>query len=236
MNPPYAQPLVGDFAEAATAKYASGEYEQACISSITRRKRDGSAGCLEEASAVCFEIQDSLPLVHRETLVPLLQGRQWFTCWKARQGIRLRIFNDRIRSGAAMSFDESLAYGKVGESIISRYMQSRGHAVLPVRDRKRPWERAAVFSIGKWLIARICWYSRPPERCSSKQSTSLSSRGTRQQRVDYRHRSASLRRLSPCGERNQAARMVCVLPSRVHPSESDRAHGCPSECPTGLVM
>jgi hypothetical protein len=31
-----------------------------------------------------------------------------------------------------MKFQEKLAVGKVGESLIARYMMPRGHAVLPV--------------------------------------------------------------------------------------------------------
>ena len=54
MNPPYAQPLVGDFAEAATAKYASGEYEQACILVNNATETRWFCRMLEEASAVCF--------------------------------------------------------------------------------------------------------------------------------------------------------------------------------------
>lgn len=54
MNPPYAQPLVGDFAEAATAKYASGEYEQACILVNNATETKWFCRILEEAAAVCF--------------------------------------------------------------------------------------------------------------------------------------------------------------------------------------
>ena len=70
MNPPYAQPLVGDFAEAATAKYASGEYEQACILVNNATETRWFCRMLEEASAVCFPDPGFASLVHRETLVP----------------------------------------------------------------------------------------------------------------------------------------------------------------------
>jgi len=54
MNPPYAQPLVGDFAEAATAKYAAGEYKQACILVNNATETRWFCRMLEEAAAICF--------------------------------------------------------------------------------------------------------------------------------------------------------------------------------------
>ena len=54
MNPPYAQPLVGDFAEAATAKYAAGEYRQACILVNNATETKWFCRMLEEAAAICF--------------------------------------------------------------------------------------------------------------------------------------------------------------------------------------
>ena len=58
----------------------------------------------------------------------------------------------------------------------------------------------------------------------------------RQQRMDYRHRSAPLRRLSPCGEKTRLPVWLAFYHRESIPSESDRAHGCPSECPTGLYV
>ena len=136
-----------------------------------------------------------------------------------------------------MSFDESLAYGKVGESIISRYMQSRGHAVLPGTRSKRPWERAALFSIGKWLIAPdmlvftasgamfieakhksvFTWH-----RASSAWTTG----------IDLRHYGDYLR----VAKETRLPVWFAFYHRESIPSESDRAHGCPSECPTGLYV
>lgn len=54
MNPPYAQPLMGDFAEAVTAKYESGEIKQACILVNNATETQWFQRMLSKASAVCF--------------------------------------------------------------------------------------------------------------------------------------------------------------------------------------
>lgn len=54
MNPPYAQPLMGDFAEAVSAKFESGEIEQACILVNNATETKWFQRMLEASSAVCF--------------------------------------------------------------------------------------------------------------------------------------------------------------------------------------
>jgi ParB family chromosome partitioning protein len=54
MNPPYAQPLMGDFAEAVSAKFESGEIEQACILVNNATETQWFQRMLVSASAVCF--------------------------------------------------------------------------------------------------------------------------------------------------------------------------------------
>lgn len=54
MNPPYAQPLMSDFAEAITAKYLDGEIEQACILVNNATETQWFQRMLDAASAVCF--------------------------------------------------------------------------------------------------------------------------------------------------------------------------------------
>ncbi len=51
MNPPYAQPLISDFAEAVSSKYEAGEIEQACILVNNGTETQWMLSC---ASAVCF--------------------------------------------------------------------------------------------------------------------------------------------------------------------------------------
>jgi len=54
MNPPYAQQLMGEFAEAVAAKYESGEIEQACILVNNATETKWFQRMLSVASAVCF--------------------------------------------------------------------------------------------------------------------------------------------------------------------------------------
>lgn len=54
MNPPYANPLMSDFAEAVSTKFESGEIEQACILVNNATETKWFQRMLEAASAVCF--------------------------------------------------------------------------------------------------------------------------------------------------------------------------------------
>lgn len=54
MNPPYAQPLMGDFAEAVASKYESGEIDQACILVNNGTETQWFQRMLGAADAVCF--------------------------------------------------------------------------------------------------------------------------------------------------------------------------------------
>lgn len=54
MNPPYAQPLIFDFAEAVSSKYESGEIEQACVLVNNGTETSWFQRLLKSASAVCF--------------------------------------------------------------------------------------------------------------------------------------------------------------------------------------
>ena len=54
MNPPYAQPLMSDFAEAVSRKYESGEIEQACILVNNATETQWFQRMLAVSTAVCF--------------------------------------------------------------------------------------------------------------------------------------------------------------------------------------
>lgn len=54
MNPPYAQPLIADFAEAVASKYEAGEIEQACVLVNNGTDTQWFQRMLAAASAVCF--------------------------------------------------------------------------------------------------------------------------------------------------------------------------------------
>lgn len=54
MNPPYAQPLISEFASAITQKYFDGEINQACVLVNNATETGWFQEMLEVASAVCF--------------------------------------------------------------------------------------------------------------------------------------------------------------------------------------
>lgn len=54
MNPPYAQPLIADFAEAVASKIESGEIDQACVLVNNGTETGWFQRMLQAASAVCF--------------------------------------------------------------------------------------------------------------------------------------------------------------------------------------
>lgn len=54
LNPPYAQPLIAQFSEAVTARYESGEIEQACILVNNATETAWFQQMLAACSAVCF--------------------------------------------------------------------------------------------------------------------------------------------------------------------------------------
>ena len=54
MNPPYAQPLMNDFAEAVASKFEAGEIEQACILVNNATETQWFQRILAPAAAVCF--------------------------------------------------------------------------------------------------------------------------------------------------------------------------------------
>lgn len=54
LNPPYAQPLIGEFAEAVTAKYAAAEIDQAIVLCNNATETAFFQRMMEEAAAICF--------------------------------------------------------------------------------------------------------------------------------------------------------------------------------------
>ena len=54
LNPPYAQPFIAQFAEAAASKFESGEFEQACILVNNATETGWFQRLLSVASGVCF--------------------------------------------------------------------------------------------------------------------------------------------------------------------------------------
>lgn len=95
MNPPYAQPLMSDFAEAVTSKYQAGEIKQACILVNNATETQWFQRMLEAASAVC------LPKSRIKFVDP--QGNP---SGAPLQGQAIIYMGDRVKSFAAAFSDE----------------------------------------------------------------------------------------------------------------------------------
>ena len=135
-----------------------------------------------------------------------------------------------------MSFAEKLATGKVGESLIARYMMSRGHVVLPVYEiEKSSGKGPQLFGENASLVAPdmlvftangamfieakhksvFTWH-----RVTAKWTTG----------IDIKHYGDYLR----VGKQTQLPVWLMFYHRESTPSESDRASGCPDSCPVGL--
>ena len=158
------------------------------------------------------EIQDSLR-VHRETLRPDFSGQDRgsragasVNCW--------RISTAQVL--VAWSFDQPRLWKGRGKHHFRYHAVARACRCRCMKSKTRHG-KGPQLSLSK--VAYRSGYAgiHGLRAMFIEAKHRLSSRGTAPAGVDYRHRSASLRRLSPGGERNQAAGLACVLPSRVHP-------------------
>jgi len=135
-----------------------------------------------------------------------------------------------------MSFAEKLAVGKVGESLIARYMMSRGHAVLPVYEIEKSSGKGPqlfdhkngfvapdmlVFTIdGAMFIEAkhksvFTWH-----RITGQWTTG----------IDMRHYGDYLQ----VAKRTQLPVWLMFYHREEMPDPRDLQHGCPPVCPTGL--
>lgn len=134
------------------------------------------------------------------------------------------------------SFEQNLAVGQMGESLISRWLQAKGNAVFPAyqvehHTGKGPQLFAAsgdlvlpdllAFKAGRihWLEAKhktcFTWH-----RISQQWTTGIDLRHYNEyQEVAYRT--------------GLPVWLLFYHPS-AEPSAADLAHGCPPRCPTGL--
>lgn len=126
--------------------------------------------------------------------------------------------------------------GRVGESVISRWLQARGHAVFPAYEIEKPSGKGPqLFAATGDLVlpdllafrdGQAHWFEAKHKTCFTwHRITSRWVTG-----IDLRH----------YGEYQDVA-TVTGLPvwllffhPQAEPSPGDMSHGCPPECPTGL--
>ena len=135
-----------------------------------------------------------------------------------------------------MSFQDKLATGKVGESLIAKYMMSRGHAVLPVYEIEKSSGK------GPQLFARESGFVAPDMMVftangamfveAKHKSVFTWHRSTSQWTtgIDLRHYGDYLR----VAKRTQLPVWLMFYHREDMPDAKDVQHGCPDKCQTGL--
>lgn len=134
-----------------------------------------------------------------------------------------------------MSFQKNLAVGKVGESLIAKYMMSRGHAVLPVYEiEKSSGKGPQLFSQKENMVApdMLVFTSKGVKFIEAKHKSvftwhRITSRWVTG--IDLRHYQDYIR----ISERTGIPVWLLFYHRESLPDEKD-SHHCPKECPTGL--
>jgi hypothetical protein len=133
-------------------------------------------------------------------------------------------------------FEKTLAFGQVGESVISRWLQGRGHAVFPayqveINSGKGPQLFAAsgdlvLPDLLTFRAGKVHWFEAKHKTCFTWHRRSQ--RWTTG--IDLRH----------YGEYQEVAARtglpvwLLFYHPKPEPSEADTLHGCPARCPVGL--
>jgi hypothetical protein len=134
------------------------------------------------------------------------------------------------------SFERSLAFGRVGESVISRWLQGRGHLVFPAYEKELGAGKGPqLFSAAGDLVlpdllafrdGAVRWFEAKHKTCFTWHR--LSGRWTTG--IDLRHYGE----YQEVMHRTGAPVWLLFWHPMAEPSPGDRAHGCPPCCPTGL--
>lgn len=134
------------------------------------------------------------------------------------------------------NFAHALAFGQVGESLISRWLQSRGHLVFPAYEKeistgKGPqlFSAAGSYVLPDLLVFRrdgVCWIEAKHKSCFTwHRRTGAWTTG-----IDLRHyaeyQQVAARTGTPCW-------ILFWHPSN-RPHQRDIQAGSPAHCPTGL--
>jgi hypothetical protein len=135
-----------------------------------------------------------------------------------------------------MSFNDQLSVGKVGESLIARYMMSRGHTVLPVYEiEKSSGKGPQLFGMDRDLVApdMLVFTANGAMFIEAKHKSVFTWHRRTQQwttGIDLRHYGDYLR----VGKQTHLPVWLMFYHRESKPDERDVSHGCPSACPTGL--
>lgn len=134
------------------------------------------------------------------------------------------------------NFERTLAFGQMGESLISRWLQSRGHAVFPAYQVEHQTGKGPqLFAASGDLVlpdlltfrgGKVHWFEAKHKTCFTWHRIS----GKWTTGIDLRHyceyQEVALRTSLPV--------WILFWHPMAEPSDADKAHGCPPRCPTGL--
>ena len=133
-------------------------------------------------------------------------------------------------------FERNLSMGHMGESLIARWLQSRGHAVFPAYQIEYDTGKGPqLFSadgncvLPDLLVFRngsILWFEAKHKTCFTWHWTT--ERWTTG--IDLRHYKEYLK----VAQKTQLPVWLLFFHPNAVPAQRDVDHGCPSQCPTGL--
>ena len=133
-------------------------------------------------------------------------------------------------------FEQRLSFGRVGEGVISRWLQSRGHLVFPAYEKEIGSGKGPQLfcSAGDLVLpdilafcgSRIQWVEAKHKTCFTWHR--MTQRWTTG--IDLRH----YREYQEVAARTELPVWLMFYHPQSKPDDRDIKHGCPPECPTGL--
>ena len=134
------------------------------------------------------------------------------------------------------SFKENLSMGRVGEGVISKWLQQRGHLVFPAYEIEHSTGKGPqLFGADKDLVlpdllafrdGKIQWFEAKHKTCFTwHRITKRWVTG-----IDLRHYKEYLE----VADKTGLPVWLLFFHPMSEPSENDISHGCPETCPTGL--
>lgn len=134
------------------------------------------------------------------------------------------------------NFEHTLAFGQIGESAISKWLQSRGHAVFPAYQvEQQTGKGPQLFAASGDLVlpdllafksGNAIWFEAKHKTCFAwNRSRKIWVTG-----IDLRHYGE----YQEVAERTGLAVWILFFHPKRNPDKRDLVHGCPSHCPTGL--
>ena len=135
------------------------------------------------------------------------------------------------------NFDRALAFGQLGESYISKWLQSRGHAVFPAYQMEQDtgFKGPQLFTAEGDLVlpdllafrgGKAQWFEAKRKSCFTWHRIT----GRWVTGIDLRH----YREYQHVKERTALPVWLMFYHPSARPSEGDLARGCPETCPAGL--